>query len=71
MTGMLARVINTFLAKGSSNCLIALAVMKMALKYMAVLKIKYQLIFSPNNNVIVVIGKGANGRFEKRGNQDL
>jgi sorbitol-specific phosphotransferase system component IIA len=69
--GALARAMKTILAKGVNKDLRALAVVDMAIKYMAVLKIKYQLMFSPNNNVVAVIGNGANGRFENSGNQDL
>jgi hypothetical protein len=69
--GVLARAMKTILAKEVNKGLIALAVIRMAIKYTAVLKIKYQLILSPNNNVVLVIGNGARGRFENSGNQDL
>jgi hypothetical protein len=71
ITGMLARAMNTLLANGFSNCLMALAVIRIAPKYTVVLKIKYQLVCSPNKSVVVVIGNGANGRFENSGNQEL
>ena len=67
---MQANAINVYFANGLKNSFRVFAKVKIAMKYMQELKIKYQLIFSPKKKVVNTIGIGANGRFEKRGNQD-